>query len=76
MAHSDVRLITLVSSPRAWSHLAPSDETVLNTVLRCAVITVVPPQNTRWLSRSGAGAIPLVAAGFERNAALRTSVQR
>ena len=31
------------------------DETALNTVLRCAAITVMPPQNTRWPTLLGAG---------------------
>ena len=55
MAHRDARLITLVSSRGAVPHRADINETALNTVLRCAVITVVPPQNVRWLTLPGTG---------------------
>ena len=41
MAYGDVRLITLVPSRGAVPHLADINGTVMNTVLRCAAITVV-----------------------------------
>lgn len=78
-----MRLITVAPARGALPHLADIDETALapfvaapGTVLLRGIITAVPPDNARWLTLPGAGAVSLDAAGAEVNAALRTLVQQ
>ena len=79
----DVRLITVVPTRGALPHLDAGDEAALapfvaapGTVLLRGIIATVPPENALWLTLPGAGAIPLVAAEAEVNAALRSLARR